>query len=76
MSSAGAQKAPEALFLVGDGGPAGKALKKKGGWQWPLVPRCGEAGLAVGAGTAGAGVRRLGGHLDLHFNSRVPQAGV
>nr|KAF6342312.1 TUB like protein 1 [Myotis myotis] len=29
-SSAGAQKAPEALFLVGDGGPAGKALKKKG----------------------------------------------
>lgn len=33
-SSAGAQKAPEALFLVGDDGPAGKALKKKGGWQW------------------------------------------
>ncbi|XP_054578313.1 LOW QUALITY PROTEIN: tubby-related protein 1 [Eptesicus fuscus] len=29
-SSAGAQKAPEALFLVGDDGPAGKALKKKG----------------------------------------------
>ncbi|EPQ17355.1 Tubby-related protein 1 [Myotis brandtii] len=29
-SSAGAQKAPEALFLVGDDGPSGKALKKKG----------------------------------------------
>lgn len=56
-SSAGAQKAPEALFLVGDGGPAGKALKKKGGWQrlwcqdmerqawrWELAQRVLESG--------------------------------
>ncbi|XP_059557870.1 tubby-related protein 1 [Myotis daubentonii] len=43
-SSAGAQKAPEALFLVGDGGPAGKALKKKGTPKDSEEERKGEEG--------------------------------
>ena len=37
VSSARVQKTPAAMFLVGDDGPAERALKEKGGWQWPLV---------------------------------------
>lgn len=38
VSPATVQKTPAAMFLVGENSPAEKALKKKGGWQWPLVP--------------------------------------
>lgn len=44
------KKTPAAMFLVGEDGPAEKAPKKKGGWQWPpgAMGRGGELGCSVG----------------------------
>lgn len=41
------KKSPAAMFLVGEDGPAEKARKKKGGWQWPPVSGHLEAVLGV-----------------------------